>query len=97
MHAKALDIADSYLAVQHGLQGAAGEAARAQAAADAAAAVNDMPRCDKCEACISSMTSSVRRRCLRVRAHAAAAGGHAGAQVAALEGAAVGARLKVSF
>lgn len=97
LHAKALDIADDYLRVQKGVKGAAGEAAKAQTAADAAAAINNMPRCRKCEACINNMTSSTRRRCLRVRAFAAAAGGHTGAQVAAMEGTAKGARLEVCY
>ena len=97
LHAKAVDIADSYLAVQKGLKGSAGEAAKAQTAADAAAAINDMPRCNKCEACIHTMTSTTRRRCLRVRAFAAAAGGHTGAQIAVMEKAALGAKLKVCF
>lgn len=97
LHAKALDIANSYLAVQKGIKGTAGEAAKAQTAADAAAQINDMPRCKKCEACITNMTSTTRRRCLRVRAFAAAAGGHAGAQVAVMETNALGARLEVCF
>jgi hypothetical protein len=97
LYTKARDIADSYLAVQKGVRGTAGQAAKAQTAADAAAHINSMPPCKTCEACINNMTTSTRRRCLRVRAFAAAAGGHTGAQVATLEGAALGARLQVSL
>jgi hypothetical protein len=53
-------------------------AAAAQRAAANAANVNEMPRCRKCEACVN-LLSSGRRRCLLVRAYAAAAAGHTGA------------------
>lgn len=90
-----MNVADSYLAVQKGIKGSAGEAAKAQTAADAAAQINNMPRCMKCQACISNMTSVNQRRCLKVRAYAASAAGHAGAQVAVMEDKALGARLQV--
>ena len=54
-------------------------AAAAQQAAISAATVAEMPRCRKCEACCN-MLSSGRRRCLLVRAYAAAAAGHTGAR-----------------
>jgi hypothetical protein len=52
--------------------------ASAQRAAFTAANVNNMPRCRKCEACVN-LLSSGRRRCLLIRAYAAAAAGHTGA------------------
>lgn len=51
-------------------------------------------RCRACEACTTS-TGSSQRRCLIVRATAAAAAGHAGAQLAVLGDKAVGAKVKV--
>jgi hypothetical protein len=96
LYAKARDIADSYLLVQRGVHGIAGQASQAQTAADAAAHINSMPPCTTCEACIKNMTTKTRRRCLRLRAFAAAAAGHTCAQVAILEVAALGARLQVS-
>jgi hypothetical protein len=52
-------------------------AAAAQRAAVTAATVNSMPRCRKCETCVN-LASSGRRRCLLVRAFAAASAGHPG-------------------
>lgn len=94
LHAAAVEEAQTYLHVKAGTAGAAGAAATAHAAAAAAAAVNSMPRCRKCEACVNLMSSG-KRRCLLVRAYAAAAAGHTGAQVSVLGPKAVGARLEV--
>lgn len=70
-------------------------AAAAHRAASSAAAVNSMPRCGKCEACVNMTGAAARRRCLVVRAYAAAAAGHTGAQLAVMADKAVGARLNV--
>ena len=51
-------------------------------------------RCKKCEACTQS-TGTSNRRCLLVRATAAAAAGHGGAQLAVLGDKAVGAEVDV--
>ncbi len=67
--------------------------ALANKAAQRAAAINNMSRCGSCEAC--QMTNGRRRRCLLVRACAAAAAGHVGAQLAVLGEKALGARLDV--
>lgn len=52
------------------------------------------PRCKACEACTQS-TGSSSRRCLLVRATAAAAAGHAGAQLSVLGDKCVGAEVEV--
>ncbi|WIA22484.1 hypothetical protein OEZ85_004780 [Tetradesmus obliquus] len=70
-------------------------AAVAGRAAKQALAVNmRMPRCKVCETCTQS-TGSSSRRCLLVRATAAAASGHAGAQLSVLGDKAVGAEIDV--
>ncbi|KIY92615.1 hypothetical protein MNEG_15347 [Monoraphidium neglectum] len=70
------------------------DAAAARAARQANAA-NSLPRCQVCEACTQCTGATHRRRCLVMRAAAAAAGGHAGAQLAVMGEAAVGARVSV--
>ena len=70
------------------------EAAAARAARNANAA-NALPRCQACEACTHFTGAAHRRRCLVMRAAAAAAGGHAGAQLAVMGEAAIGARVSV--
>jgi hypothetical protein len=67
--------------------------ALANKAAQRAAAINKMSRCNGCEAC--HMTNGRRKRCLLLRACAAAASGHVGAQLSVLGDKAVGARLRV--
>lgn len=90
----AVEEARAYWRIRAGAKGAAAAAAAAQVAATNAANVNNMPRCRKCEACVN-LLSSGRRRCLLVRAFAAAAAGHTGAQLAILGTKAVGARVQV--
>lgn len=90
----AVEEARAYHRIRIGATGAAAAAAAAQVAATNAANVNNMPRCRKCEACVN-LLSSGRRRCLLVRAFAAAAAGHTGAQLAILGTQAVGARVQV--
>lgn len=90
----AVEEARAYVRILSGATGAAGAAAAAQVAATNAANVNNMPRCRKCEACVN-LLSSGRRRCLLVRAFAAAAAGHTGAQLAILGTGAVGAKVNV--
>lgn len=51
-------------------------------------------RCEQCEACLSPTTNG-RRRCLVVRATAAAAAGHTGAQLSVLGPRCVGAKISV--
>ena len=67
-------------------------------AAMQAALINKQARCDQCEACLASNGPNgqkVRRRCLVIRASAAAASGHTGAQLAALGRKCIGARISV--
>lgn len=79
----ALEEAEALETLQRGDASAAGfAAAAAQRAAATAATVNGARRCRKCEACVNN-SGSVRRRCLLVRAYAAASAGHVGARLAA--------------
>ncbi|KAK9835784.1 hypothetical protein WJX74_007899 [Apatococcus lobatus] len=64
------------------------------AAAAAAAAANVQARCNRCESCLQPQANA-RRRCLANRAAAAAAAGHAGAQLAVLGQAAIGAAISL--
>ncbi|KAJ9523028.1 hypothetical protein QJQ45_023804, partial [Haematococcus lacustris] len=70
-----------------------GAALAAEAAAQAGMA-NKMIRCKKCESCLTQ-GGSTRRRCLLVRAKAAAAAGHVGGQLAVLGDRSLGARVSV--
>jgi glutamine synthetase len=75
----AVEEAQAYHTLQTGDESSTGfAAAAAQRAAVTAATVNSMPRCRKCETCVN-LASSGRRRCLLVRAFAAASAGHTGA------------------
>eukprot|EP00210_Caulerpa_lentillifera_P001820 g1750.t1 len=69
----------------------------ASRAASLAAAENRKPRCGNCEACLNRLNggSTFSRRCLYVRAQAAAAAGHVGAQVAIHREKAIGAKVEL--
>ncbi|KAK9799826.1 hypothetical protein WJX73_006324 [Symbiochloris irregularis] len=62
-------------------------------AAARAAEANLQMNCGACETCLS--TQGAQRRCLVIRAAAAAAAGHSGAQLAVLREGAIGARIRV--
>ncbi|CAD7699682.1 unnamed protein product [Ostreobium quekettii] len=93
---QALEQAKTWLAVKKQSKGKKFQCSSALAsrAAEMAAAANKRPRCGSCEACLNQC-SGRRRRCLHVRAMAAAEAGHTGAQLAVMGIRAIGAKVKV--
>lgn len=94
---KAVDEAHMWQEVKQNKKTSGSVSAVASRAASLAAAENRKPRCGNCEACLNRLNggSTFSRRCLYIRAQAAAAAGHVGAQVAIHRDKAIGAKVEL--